>query len=51
MNDIEVIKVELTEENLIKLAKIEFENGSCITIPNDTSGEVYRSNERIIFRD
>ena len=51
MEDIETIKVELTEENLIKPKRIEFENGSYINFPVDVSEENYGKNHKIIFWD
>ena len=51
MDDIEVIKVELTEENLIKPKRIEFENGNCIIVRPDTSDKVYRGNIHRMFFD
>lgn len=51
MNDKEVIKVELSEENLIKPKRIEFENGSYIEIPVDAADATQRGNNRMIFWD
>ena len=51
MNDKDIIKVELSEENLIKPKRIEFKNGSVIEIPIDASEATQRSNNRIVFWD